>query len=624
LNLESAVRALRSVVAAHEPVELISSIAIPTSLGFRGKGPAVDDAGETVTWPAKIEYLVGVALSLPPGAGSTPNEVTERVIELLGDVFDAVHARHMIESFDRRPTGNDDLDEAIFTLRSEHLLDRMPGYAVHLERIDTEVFDRHREYYVDAIGFNPADVTRVVRRRNAVQGPRANAALQLAQRLLRREPEQAARAMVTFLQELTDSRSWDPSAVAADTGIDATEIARMLDFFSTSFGSQPDFRMPTDENLARTKPCIDLGTGTYFIPDTWSLLAAVHNRLSQAVTSDAGGALKRYRRHREDGHQRLVAGALQQAFGKPLVAANQYYTSGSGGPGEIDALVCVEWPLIVEAKAHSLTEPGRRGAPARVATVASNVVEKALEQTRRARSYIMEEGGRGFADTEGGRQVARLPEHLRGATDMIVSFERMDPLAMQGSALVQLAPHPVWIVNIADLLMVVDILDDPASFHHYARTRALTTAAGPVVYMESDALGGYLLDRLAATRGVAEDNPDAKVILDYASSDINEYFTAAELGLPTRRPTTGVPATVAKALSVTTGSDVWTRAVDAVMTANPETWRRWRSFSRRRRAGRSFVLSPDVGLRVDAEPILAADTDGLIHLSIPVRENEQR
>ena len=620
-NLRPAVEALRDVVASHEPVELISSIAIPASLGFRGRGSPMDDAVDTVTWPAKVEYLVGVALSLPPGtaSASASDDASERVIDLIGDVFDAFRAKHVLDSLNLPPTGNPGLDEAVVMLRLEHLLDRMPGYAIHLERIDTEVFDRHRDFYLQTLGFNPADVSRVVRRYLAAQGVRGNAALHRAQRSFNREPEQAAQAMVEMLQALSASRTWDPDDVAAITEVHSSEIREMLSFFGTSFGSQPSFRLPTDENLARTHPCIDLGTGAYFIPDPWSLLGAVHGRLAKASAADPAGPLERYRRHREDGHQRLVTGVLRAVFGHERVAETQHYRSKADGPGEIDALVRLEWPFIFEAKAHGLTEPGRRGAPARVQTVARNVIEKALDQTRRANSYIIDEGGRAFSGAEGGHLVELLPDQLSGVTNIIVTFERMDPLAMQGAAVVHQVKRPVWIVNIADLLMVADILTDPASFHHYARTRALTSASGPLVYMESDGLGAYLVDRLSAPLAKAAENPDAMVVLEYMSGDINQYFTAKELGTEADRPHTGVPVSVLDALRSTVGSNngLWTSVVDEVMTAPLGTWKRWRSFSRRHRTAGTFHLSHSVALSLGPTATLTRSDGGIAELCVP-------
>jgi hypothetical protein len=76
-TLDVSIEALRSLVAAHEPVEFINAIAIPTSMAFLEQGTSPDDAPETVTWAAKIEYLVGLALSAPPGTGQTPTEATD-------------------------------------------------------------------------------------------------------------------------------------------------------------------------------------------------------------------------------------------------------------------------------------------------------------------------------------------------------------------------------------------------------------------------------------------------------------------------------------------------------------------------------------------------------------------
>lgn len=262
----------------------------------------------------------------------------------------------------------------------------MAGYAVHLEASDGAVFDRHRDHDVAHLGFSPGDVTRVVRRRIAADGERTDGHMRRAQRLAGSDRVETARATVKLLQSFEASRHWEPQAVAADSGIDAGQVRAMLAFFATEFGSQPNFRSPTEPNVARTRPCIDLGTGVYFVPDPWAPPPAVHPRLAEAAAEDPNGPPKRYRTHREKAHQRSVAGVFRKVFGPKSVLETQHDTSEADGPGEIDVLVRSEWPLIVEAKARGLTVPGRRGAPARVATVTRDVVDKALEQTQRARS----------------------------------------------------------------------------------------------------------------------------------------------------------------------------------------------------------------------------------------------
>lgn len=626
---KDAVTELRALIAAHEPVQLINSVAVPTSMRLFAKGDGVADEPDTVTWPAKVEYLVGVAISMPPGQGDTPSTVTERVMTLVSDVFDAVHAQTMLASFDSPSSGHDAVDQVLLMLRMEHLTDRMPGYAVHLERIDAEVFDRHSGFYVTALGFNPGDVVRVVRGTTAAVQARMSKAMQNIGRAGRRDSAASAAAVVEMLKALTDMRTWQPETVAADTGVDEEQIRRMLQFFATTFGSQPEFRLPTDRNLARSHPAIDIGEAGYFVPDPWSLAAAVHDRMRE-LAGDSQGLLQRYHRHREDGHQRLVAGALRKVFPSELVRESQHYDSEADGPGEIDVLVALEWPLIVEAKAHGLTDSGRRGAPGRVRRVTADVIEKALDQTRRAKGYIIGEGGRAFAPSQGGRAVNVLGTAVAMTTEIIATFERFDPLAMAGPALVRQDGRAVWTVNIADLLMVSDILDEPASFHHYARTRASLVADGIQVNMESDALGTYLIDRCVALRAQAAADDAAVVMLGYQSEAINAYFTSAELGLAARKPSVDVPkpvtASLARALEQRAAQ--WTRAVDAVLGADADVWRRFRSYSKRHRGGGRFPLDPAVRLVVtDARAIqtaMVSTDDGLIELHVASRAPSTR
>jgi hypothetical protein len=606
-GLTPAVDELRELVGGHEPVELIMSVALPTSLAFDPRGPRPDDAAETVTWPAKLEYLLGVALSLPPGSGSTPHEVTDLVMAVIDDIFDAAIAKTMVDSFAQDQPASDRLDEAVFMLRQEHIFDRMPGYAMHLEEIDAEVFERHRRFYLDRLGFSPGDVARAVRRLTAAHNRRLDAAFRRGKSAHGRDEQEVIFATLEMVKLLESSRRWSVDEVAGAVGIALEELRAMLSFFSTRFGAQPEFRLPSDKNLARTRPCVELDDDVFLVADPWSLLAAVHARLAEAAAAEPSQGLSRYRSHREAGHQRLVGGAMRRLFGDRNTWETQHYESDAEGPGEIDVLVTADCPIVVEAKAHTLTDAGRRGAPMRVSRVAGDVIRGAIKQTRRARAYILDEGGRSFASRQGAEPEERLRSPAHAVGEIVVTFERMDPLVMHGPELVGQRGRPVWIVCLADLLMIRDILTDPAAFHHYARVRASMAAGGPLVLMESDALGSYLIDRIAPQRRKAEQDPEVSVLLGYASGAINAYFTALELGRPIGRPSTGVPAPVAATLATTVSTaSCWSSAVDAVMEADGRTWRRWKSFARRHRSG-VFQLTPGVRLSLGAPDLLCAE-----------------
>jgi hypothetical protein len=140
--------------------------------------------------------------------------------------------------------------------------------------------------------------------------------------------------------------------------------------------------------------------------------------------------------------------------------------------------------------------------------------------------------------------------------------------------------------------MVRDILWDAASFLDYASLRGELSQAGVQIYVESDALGGYLQDRLLSVRNkVGYD----LVLLGYSSRPLNDYFTRIELGTPRGMPQSSVPTMVRQGLLETgiEGNSVewWDFAMSLVQQASA-VWVRWRRFLRRHGPGRVFLL-PD-------------------------------
>jgi hypothetical protein len=76
--------------------------------------------------------------------------------------------------------------------------------------------------------------------------------------------------------------------------------------------------------------------------------AILHQRLAVEPKRN-GFDPQKYFKHRQDAHERLVAGALEKVFGVSNVHSTQHYDLSSGDHGEIDSLVCAELPLVVEA-----------------------------------------------------------------------------------------------------------------------------------------------------------------------------------------------------------------------------------------------------------------------------------
>ena len=89
-----------------------------------------------------------------------------------------------------------------------------------------------------------------------------------------------------------------------------------------------------------------------------------------------------------------------------------------------------------------------------------------------------------------------LPEVVTECIETVVSLERMDPIKAHGLALAGSKGRAAWLTGVADFLMVTDVLDDPATLLDFVSQRARAAAVGIIITKESDALEGYLDDRL--------------------------------------------------------------------------------------------------------------------------------
>jgi hypothetical protein len=594
---------LKEYAQRFDPVQLLSSIAFTTSLS-RSSGPIPDDAGETFTYDAKVEYLAGVVLSCAPGSDDVGPVVAKHTLELIGQVFDAAFARMFLDS-SAHEDSNEDTDQAVFLLKMERLYERMQGYADNIQEIDNEIFEPHRAFYVEQLGFCPSDTSILVRTlQKALNAELDRIASQLSIADDGTSRERETRANEELIALMDASSFWYPDVLNELTGIPISEIESLLDHLSVDFGCQPEFMTPLDDNTARNHPAIKLPDGGYLVPNPWTVTSCIHPWIEEFIrTSRNESFARRYAAHRSSASQKLTSKVLRTIFGNDIVHESQHY-DGTEGHGEIDCLVSGELPIIAEVKSRSLTETGRRGHQPRVATVISKVITYSTDQTRRASEYL-QGGGRKFATTEGGEQLQRIPEDIGDPIEIVVIRERMDPLTMQAFDLPRRdEQRKVWITSLSDFLMVGTILHDAASFTHYAATRSLINQRGIQVYVEADALGGYLENRLRSLLEFALDGDDAPdlVMLGESSSEINKYYTASEVGLNVEVPSSGVPGALSLALqesSLVLTRDWW-NVVSDVMEYETRRWKIWTKYARQHALGQEFFITDRSAIRVNS------------------------
>src|SRR5712691_10711926 len=141
---------LKQAVARFDPVLLIGEIAREVHSGYPGER---DRAPSVFSWDAKLEHLLGLALTLDPVPTEPPSPgSTQDVMRMVDALFETEWYRIFLEELELR-NGSDRLDPAILMLRFEYLMDRMEGYTPHLELIHRAVFEPLRDRFVHSLGF---------------------------------------------------------------------------------------------------------------------------------------------------------------------------------------------------------------------------------------------------------------------------------------------------------------------------------------------------------------------------------------------------------------------------------------------------------------------------------------
>lgn len=635
-----AVAQLELATELHDLVTQHDAVAVLSALSFRFRsllvphdGPPRDTAAETFTWDAKMEYLHGLALSSPRIAKDPPVEVIDRIADLTDELFDLEQDRILLHSLITREESTQLIDGVAFVLRLEHLLDRMEGYTEHLEELHSRTFEPLRSDFEAELGFCPSDVTPLVRRFVGAINDQLNLGRDTMFDLFNEHgdhlPDPSSLDDTTMdlirtgFQRMFEFAEWDAGDVARHAGMNEASVRRILDSMTSLWGSQPTFRLPSEPNPARAYPVTPLSSGQYWVPRPWDLVHSLGIWVSNEIERRSLGDLKRkVEASRKRCLEELVATRLRGIFGTSGVFENHHY-EGPEGHGEVDSLVAAgDMPIIVECKSGSLTPSGRRGAPGRVERVVQDVIREGLDQLRRASAYIVD-GGREFAPRQGSQTADLIGERVSDVIRILVTYERMDALASEAGRLAHAQDSPgTWAVSIADFMMVSDVLTHPAEFVSYARRRCQLAESKVLPYVESDLLGAFLEDRLGAVLKTANRPGYDRVTVGYTSTAVNQYFTFREMGQDPPRPSTSVPGPILTFLTQTLEQDAWASAACLVMDIEPNQWRTWAKYARRRLNRRQdrdiefdFPRSP-LTITLSNRNELEVDTSGDINVVI--------
>lgn len=549
---EQIVRELLDIIQSVNPLHLVGQVAAWSTVG----NPNIDDAVGRFGMEARAEFLGGLALSFnqPTSELAGPLEV-QRSILLLEKLFEFERTRILSEEIKNGPDSRSHLDLVRFVSRLENLFDRTQGFTSHLEAIVAEVFEPLRDMCIGELGFSPADIPKIVRAHIARRQEIYQSRLELSRGIPKAQ-----------LKDLRISRkfalmSWvifgyvDPKGdttaeeLATAAGLPAVEVESALKALVSPWGSQLGLRRPGEPNRFRRYPVLEGRDSRYSIPLTWSVLHEVFGWFRDMLRSQGKlTLLKAFYDARSRATETLVVHTLEAIFGTDHVLANIEYPIPGTNWAEVDSLVWLgDHALVVECKGHGLSDAYRAGDVNYARAHFGDVVDHAFSQSERAANYLTS-GGTKLRQKQGKVAINWLP--VSGATRIVVSFERIDPFVLVAARLAEelRSSSPTWVVCLADLLLVADILSEPHEFFAYAFLRAELAKNSSVAFLsEADVLGAFLYDRLDSYRKLVASGDNQSVMLNHHSGPLNVYFGARALGFPAEKPTLKIPvATVRK------------------------------------------------------------------------------
>jgi hypothetical protein len=568
---------LLAILSTVNPLHLVGQVAAWATTGL----PDIDDARERFGVEAQVEFLGGLALSLKELAAEPagPFEV-QSCINLLGDLFEAEQALILGEEIAAQQSSalRSHLDEVRLMARLEQLMDRTQGYAPHLEQIIGAVFEPIRAECLSSLSFCPADLPRIVRAhiasRQRIFQSRLNQCWEVPKSHLKKLHVPEGWALMSWVIFGLVNPEGDTSTheLADAVGLPESEVGAALEALTSKWGCQPGFRAPGETNQFRRYPVLKGSGDRYSVPLAWSALHEIFGWFREELSSRGlQSILKRFHEVRAEATETLITETFRRIFGSDRVYSNVEYPIPGKNWAEVDALVWLgDHALVIEGKGHALSDAFRAGEVDYARMHFADVVDRAFSQSERAARYLAE-GGKKLRHKSGGPSIEWMP--VSNASRIAVSFERIDPLVLVAARLAeeQRSAPPTWVVCLADLLMVAEILPEPHEFYAYAALRA-ELASNPVVALvsEADVLGAFLHDRLEFFRGLLKKSGVKSVMLDHHSGPLNAYFSSTAAGLPAQRPVLQVPEHVVETLRglYSQKASDWPRRVRELITVS--------------------------------------------------------
>lgn len=236
--------------------------------------------------------------------------------------------------------------------------------------------------------------------------------------------------------------------------------------------------------------------------------------------------------------EREVERLLKVAFPGVAVVTGYKWRDGTQ-EFETDALLRFDSTiLLVEAKSAKVSWPALRGAPDRLIRHVRELIVAPSEQSGRLAAKLQQEIA---IRSTGATAQMNFPlplDNVTGVVRLSVTLQDFATLQSVPSLLEQAgllkSQYPLApCISLADLEVLIDLLEEPYVRMHYLRQRASTLLAQHLVGDEMDMLGLYL-DTSLNFGGLAPG--EQRITLNGYSARLDKYYTSRDEGRYARKP----------------------------------------------------------------------------------------
>jgi hypothetical protein len=326
--------------------------------------------------------------------------------------------------------------------------------------------------------------------------------------------------------------------------IKPNELRATLDSLAFKFG---DLASENPEHLVmqskiRKRPLIKLEAGHYFAP-VQGLLNSFLMEVVESWTKSDSKLKDRYHKRRAVYLETSLKEMLDGAFRNCLIKTGTYWFDAEDTKEyENDCLVvCGPLALVFEAKSESVDDVAKRGGSKTLADHYESLVDDPAEQAARL-AELLEKGTetRSFKTKMDGEYELDLSK-IKRAICVSVTLDWMPASSLCWKKLVESGmvtgkSRPAINLSLADLMVVLEVLDTPSKRIHYFWRRTEWELNVTYLADELDLLVYYLSEGLLVPR--LQDEENSALMLHGNSDELHRHYMAEWAGdePPSRLP----------------------------------------------------------------------------------------